>query len=327
MKTKTTRRDFIVKSLLATSSISAAWNAKAETAPTNWNAQANDKAAGKISVFSKSLHWLNYQDMASAVAELGFDGIDLTVRPEGHVLPERVAEDLPKAVEIIRKAGLEVYMITTAITDADAPHTEAILKTANQLGIRYYRTGWLAYQDALSIPQNLDAFKSQFSKLARLNKKYAIHGDYQNHAGTHLGGSLWDLWLVLKDIDPQWLGCQYDIRHATVEAANAWPLGLKLIQSHIRVLDIKDFQWGNKNGKTEAITVPLGTGIVDYKKYLPLIKQYQLRCPYSIHYEFPLGGAENGAKVITMKKEEVLAAMKKDLDILKIWLKEAGLDG
>ena len=57
----------------------------------------------KIYIFSKHLQFLNYQDMAEAAAEMGFDGIDLTVRPKGHVLPERVETDLPKAVEAMKK--------------------------------------------------------------------------------------------------------------------------------------------------------------------------------------------------------------------------------
>jgi hypothetical protein len=65
--------------------------------------------------------------------------------------------------------------------------------------------------------------------------------------------------------------------------------------------------------------------MVDLKKYFKLLKTYTIQSPVSIHYEYPLGGAENGAKVLTMKKEEVLAAMKKDLVTLKQLLSEAGL--
>ena len=54
-----------------------------------------------ISVFSKHLQFLDYQDMANMAAQIGFDGVDLTVRPKGHVLPERVNQDLPKAIDAI----------------------------------------------------------------------------------------------------------------------------------------------------------------------------------------------------------------------------------
>ena len=46
---------------------------------------------------------------------MGFDGVDLSVRPEGHVLPEKVERDLPKAVEAIRKVGFSPFIMTTAV--------------------------------------------------------------------------------------------------------------------------------------------------------------------------------------------------------------------
>jgi hypothetical protein len=55
-----------------------------------------------LCLFSKHLPKLNYAELASTVKQIGFEGVDLTVRPGGHVLPERAAEDLPRAVEAIR---------------------------------------------------------------------------------------------------------------------------------------------------------------------------------------------------------------------------------
>jgi hypothetical protein len=55
----------------------------------------------KISVFSKHFQWTNWQEMAAIAKDIGFDGIDLTVRAGGHVLPDRVEEDLPKDAEAI----------------------------------------------------------------------------------------------------------------------------------------------------------------------------------------------------------------------------------
>ena len=53
----------------------------------------------QIHLFSKHLQFLNYNNMSDAAANLGFNGLDLTVRRKGHVLPENVEQDLPIAVE------------------------------------------------------------------------------------------------------------------------------------------------------------------------------------------------------------------------------------
>ena len=58
---------------------------------------------------------MGWEELAIEVKKVGFDGVDLTVRSKGHVLPERVAEDLPKAVRTIRARGRQVPMITCGI--------------------------------------------------------------------------------------------------------------------------------------------------------------------------------------------------------------------
>ena len=327
MDIKTSRRNFIAKSILATAGVSASLNSLGASKPRFTSDSSSIKKTGtfSINIFSKNLHWLNYAEMASVVADMGFDGIDLTVRPEGHVLPERVTEDLPKAVEAIKKAGLNIYMMTTAITDVESPFAESILKTASSLGVAYYRMGWIQYDSKISMDDNLKSIQKSLSSLAELNKKYNIEGHYQNHSGTSFGSAIWDLWMVLKELNSPWIASQYDILHAVVEGANSWPLGVNLLKPYIGTLDIKDFQWTKKEGKWVSEVVPLGQGAIDYKKYFKLIKDNNIEGPLSMHFEYPLGGAENGARVITMKKEEVLSSMKRDLELLKKLLGEAGL--
>lgn len=279
----------------------------------------------KISIFSKHLQWLNYAEMAQVAAQIGFDGVDITVRPGGHVLPERVAEDLPKAVNAIKKAGMDVYMITTAITDADEPSTENILKTASSLGIQHYRMGWYNYNAQKNVEDSLKDIEAKLTKLAAINKKYSIYGEYQNHSGEYFGAPIWDLYTVLNRVKSPWLGSQYDILHATVEGANSWAIGLKLLKPYVKSIDIKDFQWTKKDNKWIAEIVPLGEGMVDYKSYLNALKQYGINVPISMHFEYPLGGAEHGATTINIDRAEVIKAMQKDLNTFKAMLRTAGL--
>ncbi len=279
----------------------------------------------KISVFSKTLHWIeDYQTLANTIAEIGFDGIDLTVRPDGHVLPENVEKDLPKIMQAAKKANIEIPMMTTAILQADAL-SERVLKTANAVGIEHYRMGWYHFDMQKDIMQQVDSFGQQMKGLDALNKKYKISGEYQNHGGQYLGAAVWDLQPIFKNINSPLLGCQYDVNHATAESGTNWETGFRLIAPYIKSLAIKDFKYILKDGKLTKVGCPLGEGIVDWKKYLPLLKQYNINVPITMHFEYDLGGAENGAKTIKIDKKEVVSAMKKDLALLKTWLKEAGL--
>jgi len=286
--------------------------------------------AFKFSIFSKALPWLNYSELAQVVAYLGFDGIDLTVRPEGHVLPERVEEDLPKAMEAAKKAGINIYSIVTSISDAEDPLTEKILKTASLLGIGHYRMNWLYYNEAITIEENLNSIRSVMSKLANLNEKYKIRGEYQHHSGRYkpepyFGSSIWDLHTVLKNINSKWLGTQYDIMHATVEGAYSWDMGFKLIHPFIYSIAVKDYYWLKKQDKWAPEQVPICEGMVDFNKYLRLLKQYKISCPVSVHCEYNLGGAALGNPEISMTKKNVISAIGKDLTTVKRMFQQANL--
>src|SRR6476620_4106677 len=155
------------------------------------------KAGLKLAVFSKHLQWAKWDEMAAVAAECGFDGVDLSVRAGGHVLPERVTEDLPLAFEAVRRAGLEMPMITAGIVDVKSPHAETILKTASSLGIRNYRWGGFKYDNNQPIPQQLDALRPRVKELADLNKRYGVTAMYHTHSWMQVGPPIFDLWLIL----------------------------------------------------------------------------------------------------------------------------------
>ena len=70
----------------------------------------------QISVFSKTFHWItDYDILSNIIAEMGFDGIDLMVRPDGHLLPEKVEIDLPKAVQAAQKVNIGIPMMVTNV--------------------------------------------------------------------------------------------------------------------------------------------------------------------------------------------------------------------
>jgi len=334
----TSRRDFTAKLFLAAGIAASGTHSRLLANPlsdlpeimSGSTAIVDDQEAFMISIFSKHLQWLDYKGMAKVLSEIGFDGTDLTVRPGGHVLPERVEEDLPKAAEVLAGEGKKIYMLTTAIDNADDPNTVKILKTASSLGIKHYRMGWGHYDDTISVEENISLMQSKLAKLALLNEKYSISGEYQNHSGAasegiYFGGAVWDIAKVLKEIDSPWLGSQYDIFHATVEGANTWPVGFKLMGPYIRTIDIKDFKWIERDGKTRSEAVPLGEGIVDFRRFFRLLKEANLQIPISLHYEYPLGGVENGSSKLSIDRNQVITAMKKDLSTLKGYLQDAGL--
>lgn len=271
-----------------------------------------------VNIFSKHLQFLDYEEMADASAEAGVDGVDLTVRPEGHVLPENVERDLPRAVKAIRAAGLNPAMMATGITDPDDPLTERVLGTASEQGIRYYRLDYYHYDHEIGIVRSLDLIRDKMTRLTALNEKYGIHGAYQNHEGTNFGAPVWDLWGVVRDLDGQWTGCQYDIRHATVEGAKSWILGLELLKHHIRCMVIKDFEWEKVVGRWRIRNVPVGTGMVDFDDYFFRLQGYGIAGPISLHIEYPLYPDEN--MTVAEKKAAAIRTIRREVEAIRAML-------
>src|SRR5512140_3310143 len=61
-----------------------------------------------MTLYSISLQWAGYEEAADTAAKSGWPAIGWTVRGGGHVLPENVVRDLPKAVAAAKNAGLQV---------------------------------------------------------------------------------------------------------------------------------------------------------------------------------------------------------------------------
>jgi sugar phosphate isomerase/epimerase len=201
----------------------------------------------KVDAYSRHLQWLRTADqVAEAVVEMGFDGVDVTVRPyPGHVDPEKVAQELPPFVNTIRKHGLQVVTITCPITDADSSHAEEILQTASSLGITHYWWGTFRYEQGKPIMPQLEALKPRVAKLAALNAKYKMTAMYHTYSGSGtVGAAIWDLLHVLKEFDPKQVGFHYDTGHMTNAGGNGtWALNMRAAGPYIAGISAKDSQF------------------------------------------------------------------------------------
>jgi L-ribulose-5-phosphate 3-epimerase len=287
--------------------------------------------AGRFTIcaFSKHFHWTDVKECAELCARFGYEGIDLTLRKGGHVLPERVAEDLPRALETVKKAGLTMPMCTTDIVDVTSPHAEAVIKTMSSLGIKRYRWGGFLYDEKIAIPEQLAQIKPKVKELAALNRKYGVAAMYHTHSGINqVGASFWDLWWLLKDNDTEAVGVNYDIGHDVVEGGfGGWINSARLLMPYIKGVAVKDFKWEqNARGAWVPGWCALGEGMVNFRRFFTMLKEARFSGPLQLHMEYPeLGGADTGKTSFTIPKDRLLAIMQRDVVTLKKLLREGGL--
>jgi sugar phosphate isomerase/epimerase len=189
----------------------------------------------KFSVFTKP--WKDSIDeLGERVAGLGFDGIELPVRPGYPVTPETVKE-LPAAVKRLREHGVKVFSIA-------GPTDEETLAACAEAGIPIVRVmapirseGYLATERALQL---------EFDGLLPLLEKYGVAIGVQNHTGRFVSNACGLRNLVGK-FDPARIGIVWDAAHNALNGEEM-ELGIEIVWSHLLMVNLKNAFWKQTNG-------------------------------------------------------------------------------
>jgi sugar phosphate isomerase/epimerase len=286
----------------------------AGSAAAAWRPAGAPQGAGwKIGGFTKPLQELSFEDTARVAVEIGWDGIELALRAKGHVLPERVEEDLPRLAEALRARGLTILVLATDITGSDSPLAERVLRAAVRSGIRLYRLGPLRYREGTPIPRQLAGFRARLNDLAALNRQIGVTGLIQNHSGNgYVGSVIWDIHALIENVHPRDLGVHFDIGHATVEAGLSWPTAFALVQDRVGAVIVKDFFWTHTPGRGGAIEwCPIGRGAIN-PRFFAMLQASGFSGPITMQFEYPFENASLDARV---------RALRADNAQLRAWVK------
>lgn len=267
-----------------------------------------------LATFSKVFQELelDYDASAEVAAEAGFDGIDCPVRPGGQVLPERVADDLPKYAAALKRHKSKVLLLTTAILSPASPHAETILRTARSLGVTHYRLGYWNYKNYPDPAKLRAEATAQLKDLSALNRELGLCGVYQNHSGQeNFGAKVADAREVLSQFDPQWIGMAFDPSHAWIELGAAWRGELERCRKLVQIAYVKDA------GKDRKF-VKFGEGFLPTSGWMTWLRQSGYARPISIHTEY-----EWVPKGFHKTRERLVSALKADLAEVRRWMHDA----
>ncbi len=303
------RRRF-VKSVAAAAAVTA-------VSPRMFASAAEPGFRGTLCFFSKHLPRMDGSGLGRALKPLGFGGVDLTVRPGGHVDPKRVAQDLPGFVAAIRHEGVSVPMITTELVSASDPAAGPTLETAAALQIPYFKPGYYHYAFA-DVRKERDAAGAQLRGLADLSARTGMRLGFHNHAG-YIGGGIWDIASVIDTLSPKTAGYYFDVRHAVVEGGDGgWRSAFNLAAPRLFMIALKDFFWEKTANGWRQQNCPMGEGMVNWKAFFIALAKTGFDGPASLHLEYDVAGATPAAR-----EDNTLAAAARDLAFVKARLAEA----
>src|SRR5215211_8887754 len=95
-------------------------------------------------LFTKLFLGCDLEMIADTATDIGFDGIDLLIRP-GHQLGPNAPEQIGDAVRLFERHGLQVPMATTDLTDPTQLPTTRLLAGCAEAGITQIRLGYWTY--------------------------------------------------------------------------------------------------------------------------------------------------------------------------------------
>ena len=280
---------------------------------------------GTLCLFSKPVPQLSWKELAQSAKRAGFGGIDLTVRGGGHVMPQRAAEDLPRAVEAIRSEGLEVPMLTTELVRGDDPTAAPIFSTAAKLSIPYIKPGYYHYK-FVDVRKEAAEAGNQFRGLAKVAEECGVQLGFHNHAG-YIGCQIWDIAPVIDTLNPKFVGYYYDLENATAEGAmEGWKIAANLAMPRLKMVAVKDLYWRKTAaGDWQETVCPLGEGMCKHKEFLRMAAVGGFHGPITLHIEYQIPGVSDnqGIALSRDKVDDVMAAAQRDLETLKPLLRQA----
>ena len=275
-------------------------------------AQPSREPSLELCFFSKHLAELAPRELGKAVKSAGFDGVDLTVRAQGHVLPERAADELPRAIEAIKAAGVSVPMVTTDLTSPQNPYARPLLQAAARSGVRYFKTGYWRYTSSPDVRAQLAAAGQALSGLTAIARDCGIELGFHNHT-AYIGAALWDIAPAMDALDPRWAGYYFDPRHAVAEGGGgAYKAATHLVLPRLKMIALKDFRWMQTQKGWEIDNCPMGEGMVDWTWMAAAFRTARFRGPVSLHFEYELPG-----RTADERTRRTLEAASKDLEFAR----------
>lgn len=318
-------------------------NPTAAAAVTTAAAPIPAPARPPLTLVSRHLQWAGVEEGIEVAREAGFPAIAWTVRPGAHIDPANVERELPRVVELTRKAGLSVPMIITSIGDVSAPHAEAILSTMKGLGIARYRAVPSRYDLAKPLPAQLDAFKAKIAPLAELNQRLGTMAMFHTHSrGRQIGGSGWDMWLAVRDFDPNHIGINFDVGHVTAKGGDGLLESIRMARGHVQAISVKDLVWRRKANPAaeewawETYFVPPGEGMVNFRDIFKFLAESAFQGPLETYFEYEVStpgraqpvdmlGTDFGKWKLEMPRAQFVGLLQRDVQFYQGLMRATGI--
>ena len=191
----------------------------------------------RFTVFTKPWKEMPLAELAEFIAGMGFDGVELPVRPGFQVTPERIEHDLPEAAKVLADAGLTIPSIA-------GPTDERSIAACAAAGVGIIRIcvdidpaeGYLAAEARL---------QGEYDALVPLLDRYGVTIGVQNHCDLFVPHAMAMRSLVGK-YDRRHLAAVWDPAHCALDGERP-ELAVDIVWDHLCMVNLKNAVWRRSN--------------------------------------------------------------------------------
>jgi sugar phosphate isomerase/epimerase len=199
----------------------------------------------RFTVFTKPWPEPGLAELGRMVKAMGFDGVELPVRPGYQVTPENVRRGLPEAARILADCGVVIGSIA-------GPVDEPTIAACGESGVPIIRV--MAGIDlGVGYRESEARLRKEYDAALPLLERHGVAIGVQNHYGRMVGSAVGLLHLV-EGYDPRRVGIVLDTAHCGLDGEPdemaidvAWP--------HLLLVNLKSAYWERTAGP-EVVDAP-----------------------------------------------------------------------
>jgi len=175
-------------------------------------------------------------ELGAYVRALGFEGIELPVRPGYPVAPGNVG-DLPKAAAQLAEQGIRIESVA-------GPTDEATIAACAEAGVPIIRVMARIEEDGYLA--SVARTQAAYDALLPLLDRYGVRIGVQNHCDRWVCNAMGLCHLIGK-YDPKHICAVWDAAHNALNGEDP-KMALDIVWSHLGMVNLKNAIWQRTNG-------------------------------------------------------------------------------
>ena len=243
---------------------------------------------------SKFFAELNPTGLAAKVSDLGYDGVDLCIRPGHPVDPENVDSALVPAVAELEEAGLQCPLVSAPVNfnDPRDPVAERLFAACAAAGVPRIKIGYWYYGEGEDYWAVLARAREGLAGFAELSRRYGVQTCCHTHSGACLGSNCAGLMQLIADFAPDEVGAYLDFGHMALDGEDL-AMGLGMLKGRLSIVAAKDATHVEREGEPPRgpIFTHVGAGSVDWRRSLRLLAAMEYAGPIAVHTEYSFAEA------------------------------------